>query len=77
MAASQRVFARLFQTREQAEHFQVLKAVCGLECHQPWFPFRQGARFIDHQRVDLLQRFQRFSVPDQNTGLRAASLCRP
>src|ERR1035437_4460240 len=70
--ASQRMFARLFKAGEQAQHFQVLTAFCGLPSDQLGLAFRQGARFVDHKSVDPLQCFQGFRVPNQNTGLCAS-----
>ena len=72
-SAREWMFACAFHARRQPERFKVTRRVCGGERRYTRLPFRQGAGFVDYQRVDFLQTFQRFGIFDQHSGVSAAA----
>ena len=70
---SQRVFGAVLQTACQSQNRHFLKGRQGVNVGQAWFPLSQGARLVDHDRIDHCEGLQRLGVLDQHANLRAAS----
>src|SRR5579871_2222778 len=68
------MLAVAFDARSEAEEFVISKLFCPRPYgRDAWFALRQSTGFVDNQRVDLFERFQRFSILDQNSGMSAAA----
>ena len=73
MACCERMFAGAFEASRQADEFILTQGWSDHHGHDFRLPFREGARFVEHERVDLLKGFERFGILEENSGLGAAS----
>ena len=67
------MLAAAFQTRCELQHCRFVESRRRLDRNEFWFAFSQGPGFIDDERVDLAQHFDRFGVSEQHAGVRALS----
>ena len=65
------MLAALFEACGEPQKIVLANAAEGAQRHDFGLAFRQRARLVDHQRVDLLEPLQSLGVLDQNAGLSA------